>query len=594
MGREKKAKVVPIDTTDVTPATVTQELYPAAVPKAADGTVSPEGVVSLAQVQKIGAVTANAAARNKRVAKTVARKMAGESDVNWNEDDAIQLFDAITQAFPSPGLYAHISQVQPEMINYAPVKLQGIPNSPAFYDYILRNVHRANGPAKYEIAFKDAFTKQFRGTGHITMPNTLDDPSLARGNTMNQGYPPPPPPYGHPQQPGYPPLPQGYGQPYAPQPYSPYPPQSAPPAPAPPPQAPAPAPAPAPQQSQFAPQQYQQHPPPQASATSTLQGITDPGLVGALGNILNEIRGLQSQNQQTQLQAAQALGALEEFKRLEATRALYPQAPPAAAPPAPQGVGQPGWGAPPPPPGYGPPQYAAPPPPPGYGPQAPPPPGYGPPQYVPQPPPQPPPMQQAYDQYGRPMFDQYNRPIFIPAPSPPPQQRVQGVGAPPPPPAPTQQPTPGPGDFSGYATMITGLMKSVESIKQAVGVGSGAVQLDDDDDPAPMIPTDEPFTTTRLGFSDNPPVIVTRKDGSVDTLGTVLGNVGQIPSLLHNVANGIAAVNRQANQMSQPRTLPAHGMVVEQPALQQAHGAAPPPPPQQQSFMPSIESLQRS
>jgi hypothetical protein len=199
-------------------------------------------------------------------------------------------------------------------------------------------------------------------------------------------------------------------------------------------------------------------------------------------------------------------------------------------------------------------------------------------------------MQQAFDGYGRPMFDQYNRPIFIPAPAPSPQQRVQGVGAPPPPPPPqasAQQQTPG--DFSGLATTIAGLMKSVESIKHAVGAGS-ATQTDDDDDPAPMIPTDEPFTTTRLGFSDNPPVIVTRKDGSVDTLGTVLGNVGQIPSLLHNVANGIAAVNRQANQMGQPRTLPAHGMVVEQPVLQQPH-AAPPPPQQQSSFMPSIESF---
>ena len=588
MGRQKKARVVPIDTSNVTPATVTAETYPEAVPKAEDGTIATEGAVSLAQVRRIGAVTANAAARNKRVAKTVARKQNGESDVSWNEDDAIQLFDSITQAFASPGLYAHISQIQPEMIQYPPVRLQGFANSPAFYDYILRNIHRASGPAKYEVTFKDSSTKQFRGTGHITMPNTLDDPSLnqARGAApMNQppGYPPPygayPPPQGYGQ-------PQGYGAPYAPPQYpQPYQPQA--PAPL---AAPTPVPVPAPvQQAAPAPQpapQPQYAPPPQPAQSSPLAGIMDPALAGALGNILNEIRTLQGSNQQTQLQAAQALGALDEFKRLEATRALYGQQA------APQGVGQPAAWAPTPPAQAQPPN----------------------PYYPPQPPPPPPQSAQmilvhATDHQGRGLYDNAGRPFLVPqqpepqqpqavAPQvPPPPQ--QGVGAVPPPPQYRPQAAApaagGFGDIAGLATMIAGAVSSLESIKRAVGATPAAAGgEEEEEEPAPMVPADPPpYITTRLGFNDNSPVLVTRADGTVNALGSVLGNVGQIPDLLHRVANGIAAIGRQTDHLNQARPITAH--VVEQQRGLPVGVAAPPPPPPQPppgaSFIPNISSL---
>ena len=40
MGRHKKAKVVPIDTDSVTPATVTADVFPEGTPTDADGTVA--------------------------------------------------------------------------------------------------------------------------------------------------------------------------------------------------------------------------------------------------------------------------------------------------------------------------------------------------------------------------------------------------------------------------------------------------------------------------------------------------------------------------------------------------------------------------
>jgi hypothetical protein len=589
MGRQKKPKVVPVDTSNVTPASMTQEIYTPETPTNADGTVAVEAIITPAQAQRIGAVTAGAVARNKRVAKTVARKAAGERDVNWNETDVMALFDMVTQLYPSPSLYAHITQVHPDTFTYPPVKLQGIASSPAFYDYLLRNVHRASGPAKYEIEFKDSTNKQFRGTGHIMMPNTLDDPSLRGAAPMNQppGYPPSP--Y---YPPGYP-QPQAYGQqPYGAQPYAPY--QAPQPVAPSPPQAmqapPAPAPQPPPQAP--SPQQY----PPQPAAA--LQGVMDPALVGALGGILNEIRNMQMQNQQRDLQNAHVLGALDEFKRLEATRA-YGQPPPQppqpyapsppqqqqAAPPPPQppphGLGQPG-------PSYG--AYGQP-----FPQQAP---GY--PQYPQQ---SPPPMQQAFDGQGRPMFDSYGRAVYIPMqPQFQPQQQQQpprGFGAvpppPPAPPAPAAAATNGFGDLAGLAGMIAGAVKSLESIKSAVGVGTpGGGDPEEEEDPAAaMVPRDEPFITTRLGFTDNPPVLVTHKDGSVNALGTILGNVGQIPDLFHKIADGIANVQVQANRLGQTRPINAHGVVVEQQHHQRQLPASPPPPPPPApiSITPSIDSL---
>lgn len=557
MGRQKKAKVVPIDTANVTPASVAAEIYPPGVPLAPDGTVAAEASVSLAQIRKAGAATPGAAAANTRKAKIIARKQNGETHVSWGTDDAIELFDMITEAFPSSGLYAQITQLESGM-QYPPVRLQGFPNSPAFYDHLLRNVHRSSGPAKYEVAYKDVNSKLFRGKGHVLMPSTLEDPSFNRGNNMNQA---PPPYYG--QQPpsqGYAPLP---AQAYPPQPYAPYPPpQQA----APQPPTPAPAPTPPPVQQQ---PQYQPAPPQQFN-------LNDPAYAGPLGQILLEIRNLQGQNQQTALQAAAALGALEEFKRLEATRAMYPQQPSAQPqmqqppPPPPQGVGAP-WASPVQQPQYQQPVYQQ---------------------------PQPPQQQfvQATDQFGRPVVDSTGRPIFIPVPQQQQQQYQQPRGfAGPPPPAPTTAAAASPPqDFAAMANNVSTMMRSLDMIRTAVGGGNPIVGDEEEDDAAAaaaLVRPDDPFITTKLGFGEEPPVLVTNKDGSINTLGTVMGNLSQIPGILNKVASGIAAVNQQTQRMQHGRPITAQGHVVEH--RQQLPPPPPPPPPQQQgvSFMPNLDSF---
>ena len=543
MGRQKKARVAPIDTSNVTPATVASDIYPEGVPKNGDGTVADAGMISVSQAQRIGALTPEAAEKNKRMARTVARKRNGEADVAWGESDAIQLFDHMLLTYPGAQIVAYVSQVSPNQFQYPPVRISGIRDSAAFYDHILKTIHRAQEAAKYEVAFKDSFTKQFKGTGHVTMPNTLNDPSLQGGAAVNQppGYPPPPPPY-----PYYPPQ-----QPYGPQPVAPY-------APYPPPQAP--------------PQAAPAQPPPQQPPQSL---PPDPALSGALGAIMQELQSMQQQNQMRDMQVAGVLGAVNEFKRMQATQALYGQAP------APQ-------------------QQAAPPPPP-------PPPQASPQQQAPwvthtQAPPPPPQQQvvQAVNQFGRPVLDAYGRPVYVPAPptstySPYQQQQSQPqqrgfAGPPPPPPPPQVQPQQqmgGFGDMERMANTLSSALRGIESIRQAVGAGGAPTGEDDDDATSAMttaaMAVTSPYTTTKIGFNDDAPVLVTREEGGIDALGTFLGNIDKMPKVLHGLADGITAIARASTQVQQTRPIQAQ-VVVEQPQrqslppVQPQRQAAPPPP----------------
>lgn len=584
MGREKKTvKLVPIDVEKVTPATVTQDTYPEGTPVAPDGTIAPGGEVSLAQVRKVGALSAESAATNKKIARNAARRANGETHVPWNSDNAIDMFDEVLQAFPGGTLYAHIEQISPNTMQYEPVRLQGIQNSAAFYKHIQTYIHRRQGPATYKVQFKDAISKQFRATGKVNMPSTLEE----NGDQMNQGYPPPPPPYypqgGYPQQPGYYPQPQPQA-PYMPQaqpaPYAPYPqppPAYAQPAPmaAPAPPPPAPLPAPAPQQPM----------------QSAMPPGTDPAMAQFFGLLLGELRAVRQESLNTREQNAAAFGALEEFKRMQATREMFPQVPPQAPAPAQGFVGQ--VPPPPPPPApaspWGPPSAAVP-----WGspPQQPLPPGYAP---WGQPPPAPPQQEQLYDRTGRPV----DMRAFAPPPAQAPYgQRPIGVGAPPMPPPP---PPPAQTSAENFAATITGMVQTLASIKAAVG-GNPIAEVEEEEDEAAALaalipPPESPVVTTKIGFAEDSPVLVTRKDGGVDVLGTIMGNAGQIPGMMHKIANGLSAINRETSAMNARRPIQAQAypVAVEQPAAlpqyQRQVPPPPPPPPPAPSFIPDIASL---
>jgi hypothetical protein len=221
---------------------------------------------------------------------------------------------------------------------------------------------------------------------------------------------------------------------------------------------------------------------------------------------------------------------------------------------------------------------------------------------------------QAFDQYRRPMFDQYGQPVLIPAPQPVQAPQQRGVGAMPPPPPPPQQQVVAP--VNELVNTIKGMVSSVDAIKSVLGVG---LPEEEEEEPNSMIPgappaPESPLVTTSLGLSPDSPVMVTRKkDGTIDWASTALGNAGQLPKLLHGVANGLAQINQQTNRINQQRPITAQGVAMpmpqhhrllpeqpvqhQQPPVPQQQQFAPPPPPppppppQRSSFVPSVNSL---
>ena len=595
MGRKKTAAVVSIDTSDVTPATVVQETFPAGIPVNPDGTVASQAEVTPAQIQRIGAVNAESAKTNRKQAKMIARKQAGEN-VRFDTDDPMELFDLVSQMFPSSGMYIYINEIHPEQIQFQPVRADSFRTSAALYDHLLKVIHKTKESAKYEIIFKDSFNKQHRAKGTIQMPNTLNDPSVM-GNNMNQpppGYPPPPPygyppgyvpPQGYPPQPGY--LPQGYysqgqPQPYAPQPsyvqpYTPQPQQQ---------QQPSPAPAPAPVQV-APPTPPQPQPPQQSYGGPPQQPPTDPLLL----QILQRLDTQQQQNTGLQMQLAGALGAVEEFKRLQATQQMYPQQPPqpqyaAPAPQAPQPPPQPQAAPPPQAPGWN-----------AFGQPIP----YGQPIPWQAPMPAAPPPEAIFDRTGR-FLGYMPMPQPTQQPAQQPQQPQRGVGAMPqipPPPPPPQTPQ---SQADSLVNTVLGMRHTLDSINAALSPVTGAGDDDDDTPAAAMVPVKPPpVTITPLGIGSDPWVMATRDDGKLDTLGTILGNLGQLPKLLHTTADGLARLSQQTKTIQHNRPINAVGHVVEQPvqqqrALPQAQPQQqipppPPPPPQQGNFMPNFDAL---
>jgi hypothetical protein len=526
MGRPKSNRnVVPIDTSNVTPGSIAGDIFPEGTPTEDDGTVMAEASISIPRARKIGAITPAAAAKNRRVAKVTAKKQNGEKNVEWGEDNAIDLFDMVVQTYPSSGLYAYISQIHPENIEYTPVRLNAFQHSAALYDHILKYIHKAHGQATYEVKYKDAISKQYRATGRVTLPDTTNDLSLRDQSFAPPGYPQPPSPYGYP--PGYPQPSFAYGNNgggggagagYVPvhSVQTPQPPQQV-----------------QPQPIQ-APPVHQQAPP----------QISDPAITAVLTQIMSELKTLQQGHQVSQMQAAAALGALEEFKRSGYQQPQTMQAPPPT--PAPQQQ----------------PQTFQPPPPP----------------------------QWREDQ----LFDRFGRPV------PMPYQNQRGVGQvqpqqqppPPPPPAPAQQ-------QPDMVHQITGMMHTIESLKKAVMGGSLDEVADEVETPdALAIVKPPPFVSTKLGTNDNSPVMVTREDGQIDWTATMMGNLPLLPDFLNRAASGISSIQQQVSRAQHTRPIMAQGVsypqqqpqrAFPQPVQQPVQPQAPPPPPP--SFIPDLNTL---
>ena len=532
---------------DLLPPDIEAEILAKGAPEAPSGGIANDGEITRESLEKVGAFTKDAALGNAVSDNVVARKRRGETRVDWNEDHAGALYDLMLGAgHQATALVAFVKEIEPNLRDLKVMPCNGIANGAALVDRVYKEIHARKGETKYEFRFKLANSYKFLGTGHLSLPNTLDDASAQQGPPMNNGQPPPGYPYGayppYPQAPyGAQPYPPPYGQPppYAPQAQAPY--------------APAPPAAPAPQ----APPQA--HAPQGPPASAPMPSGADPALLAILAEMRNESRANADRQQRLEVQVGSALGAVEEFKRMQASGMFpAPQAPaPPPQPPAPAAA------LPPPAP-----RHLAP---------------------------------HPAEEDLVPFYDSYGRCLgYRPAPprhaAPPPQvpppyaQSPQvGVGAVSPPyaaaPAPAAAPA-APNPQEQMATLVStvmGMKKGFDALQTTfggLGGHGGGGGGGDDDDGIPPAPEPEPEarqqTLLQVPGSRVSTILVTHpKGGAIDGLATVMASAPSWLEMVGDVASKVMSA-RETAQRNRPITVQAEPQ--PQRVLPPAPRAAPPPP----------------
>lgn len=181
-----------------------------------------ELVVSEAAAKEAGAVDAESIRANRIADDVVNRKRGGEPNITLNEP-LLQKYETVTRMWPVNTIAILVKRLTGTQVEWTITSQPK--NSIELYNAI-KQLHGRHEEATYEVAFRDSYQKQRRGTGTITLPDTREEPMPQQpqpGAPMNPYYPPqtyaaPPPGYAQPQQPyapqpGYPPPQQGAPQP---------------------------------------------------------------------------------------------------------------------------------------------------------------------------------------------------------------------------------------------------------------------------------------------------------------------------------------------------------------------------------------------
>lgn len=609
MPRPKKGD--PVDVTNITIKNVVSDLLPDAVPKNEDGSVITEGEITHEQAQEIGAINIESALHNKHIAQVQHQKLTGKGNVAWGEKDGFQQFDNIRTTYSPSSIYVHVKRVDPiPAINHPPFQMSQCANSAAFASFVLRNFHKKQGEATYDVWFKDSNNVE-RGRGSFTLSDEQDTTPKEPPMSMPQfppqpqyaQQPPPPPGYAYAPPPGWPqpPVPQGWPPPPPGLVYAVVPPQA--------PQGPPPNAAPAAAAvavPAFAPQQSPPPPPPNYYAPAPAAPATsqDPHVQNAINAATAAYQKSEEMAhvvRQQQLQNAEMLGMMREtmarVNALQQPPSPPPQAPPpnwhahahAAAPQPHQGVGAP--------PQY--PQSPTPQGPPGTVPQSPSPNPYA------APPPQP---------YGYPQQPTYAQPSPANMPPPPPgyayaapagyYQPPTPPGYPPPPPGLVYAVQPPMAPQNGAAPQTRNPLAPLEEAAALFGGYQmhankfrkffGGQNDDDNTEPSPPgfappppapVEDPSPFTVTPLGMEPNAPVAAwNKKDGSLNWVATGIGNMGHIRDFMKELGSIVKQGMEHDQQMRARNAIPA-----------QASHSAPPQhhaPPQHASEAPPAVSVQ--
>lgn len=179
------------------------------------------------RIRALGAVDAESVRENRRLKDIVNKKRGNVKGVPFNAGDLLTKYETLIKFWP-----VNTIDISVKRLTGSPVQQMIVsrPRSGVELYEAIKAIHGQYEEAKYELKFFDNNSKEFRGNGQITMPDTRAAASPQQGQPMQHN---PYNPYGTPP-PGYPGYPPGYGMPptgyppsYAAQPG--YPPQQQPP-----------------------------------------------------------------------------------------------------------------------------------------------------------------------------------------------------------------------------------------------------------------------------------------------------------------------------------------------------------------------------
>ena len=175
---------------------------------------APPPTIPVSQAKRVGAVNAEAVASNRRRKQVLQRKLAGEKNVPWGEQDACLLYDDIIVVWPPQHLLVHVTRIAGGSRTSEYLRSQPR-NGMELHDAIKQQIHGRAPEAEYQIVFRDRAGKEERGRGSVLMPSTESDvimppmpipqppPAAPAAPAAAQPLPPPPqpPPPQYPQPP---------------------------------------------------------------------------------------------------------------------------------------------------------------------------------------------------------------------------------------------------------------------------------------------------------------------------------------------------------------------------------------------------------
>lgn len=150
-----------------------------------------ELVASEESVRKIGAVDAESVIENRRTQAAIDKKSGGVSGVSFNAGDILSKYEFTIKSWPPNTLHIYVKRLTGAPVEHT---IMSHPKSGAELYEAIKGVHGQYEEAKYAVKFLDSNGREFRGQGHITMPDTRTPQQQGQPVNYPQQQPAPQPP----------------------------------------------------------------------------------------------------------------------------------------------------------------------------------------------------------------------------------------------------------------------------------------------------------------------------------------------------------------------------------------------------------------